>query len=365
MLSNKWRCCIIFMLISLSLIWHGQVLCKTEVDDVIIKPPTTFQTQNGIRSVHAVSQAAKSWADAATKAAETAQKVTEVTAKSAAKIARVAGKLFKVINIVGKLAPYIGVLGFLAPFIQSFFGGEDPVIAKLNSEFFKVNKKLDGISKTLSRVDSKITFESQRAAYIGPAARISFSYEKMEEMLGKLKNSTCNSKKECDRERITISGNYLDSFKETERDLYTILQPGEASIFKEPVMNLVRINYECDVPEMVDIFGRLFDIARKAQSVIIVHKRLTSGKETVLASMERWSKLIYNFRRDMYRNVNLCYKSMLMGYPNDPEENLIVKDLKKNSGSDVSSIRRFFELKYRWLRWVRKHCLLLIYVTWF
>ena len=134
----------IVLLLAIQYAWYNQVTCQT-----------LFQTQNGVRSVHAMTQAAAAWSKATSDAAKAAKAAADAAdtavdaakaAKGATAIARGAGKLFKVVNFIGKLAPYIGVLGFLAPFIQSLFGGEDPQMTYLKNEFFQVNKKLDDIS---------------------------------------------------------------------------------------------------------------------------------------------------------------------------------------------------------------------------
>ena len=366
----------VLMLIFLITMLNDPVYCD-------IKPPTKFQTQNGVRSVHALSQLAASWAtktsnaakaaavtaNAAKDTAKYAGSTAKAAAKAATKAAKVAGTLFKAINMIGKMAPYIGVLGFLAPFLQSLLGGENPQMKLMKKEFFELNNKLDKISDTLDKMDSKITFESQRSAYVGSQAKITESYRQMKVMIDELKNSTCKKSyndKECARDRIGIYETYKDKFKDIEKELATIFVPGASSMFKDPIMNLARIQYECDIPIMTETFERLFSLARKGQTVVTVYHRIHGSKISLIESTAHWSKVMYNFRESFYNNVNLCFKSIVGKLPSDlpqePGDNPIVKDLKKKSGSTVRDIRDTLDYKYSWLRWVRNKILCLIYI---
>ena len=86
------------LLICLSTVLYVPVSCD-------IKPPTTFQTQNGIRSAHAITQAASSWAtnvrnaakaaSAASEAASNGADAAAAAAKAAQKAAKEAGKCSK------------------------------------------------------------------------------------------------------------------------------------------------------------------------------------------------------------------------------------------------------------------------------
>ena len=162
MAQIKWLCFVLFILVMLSMTWHGRVSGDA------VKKDTTYVTQQGIRSVKEITGIF------ATKAADAVKALTKGQTLS---------KLMKVASFIGKAAPFLGVAGFLIPMIMGLLGGESGQMKLLKAEFFKVNEKLDKITNKLDKIDSKITFENQRAAYIEPQETIKFSYGKMQAMI--------------------------------------------------------------------------------------------------------------------------------------------------------------------------------------
>ena len=325
-------CWVVVTLVLLSVTWHSGV-------SGLAKKDLTYQVQQGIRAVHQTAVAAAA------------------AAKAAQEVSKTLSSLMKVASLLGKAAPFLSVFGFLVPFIMSLLGGESPQMQFLRSEFFKVNQKLDKISNKLDKIDDKITFESQRAAYIAPQEKIRFNYRQMQQMLDELAaiSKVCKSQKECKRQKLKAAKPYIDQFAGTEEALSTIFRQSEGSIMKEPLMQLFRKNYDCDIPRLSDAFGKLWGLARKAQMVLNMKEKLTGSNFTMAASSAKFINMMYDFRSEFYSNVNFCIEQMY-DQPSPPqknyEANLIVKDIKENSDKDVKIIQHYMQTKYSWLKWV-------------
>ena len=330
MAQVKWLCCVLFILVMLSMIWHGRVSGQTKKDD-------TFLAQQGIRSVHMITNIIASKAKDA--------------AEAAAEAGKALGKLLKVASFIGKMAPFLGVAGFLAPMILGLIGGASPQMKLLKAEFFKVNDKLDKITDKLDKLENKIKFENQRAAYIEPQEKINFSYRKMQKMIKELGNVKCDPEKakECSRKKIKVAERYLKNFEGVELARDTIFISGEGSVFKEPLMKLMNENYDCDIPKLTDTFKKLWGLARKAQMVVNMKEQLSGSEMSVVESTDTFMKIMYKFRESFYKEINKCHSQML---ETKKEKNLFMKDVTAKEDKPVATIKQFLEDKYIWLKWV-------------
>ena len=360
MAQIKWLCCVLFILVMLSMAWHGRVSGQTKKDD-------TYLAQQGIRSVKefasimgvkaAAYNAAKAAAAEAAKNAvkEVTKEAGKAASKAATKVAtklgaKVVGKLMKVASFIGKLAPMLGVAGFLIPMIMGLLGGESGQMKFLRAEFFKVNEKLDKISDKLDKLESKVTFENQRAAYIKPQETIKFSYGQMKKMIKLLGNVTCEKVgKKCKRKKIQVAEGFLKDFEGTEAAMHTIFQPGGGSVFKEPLIKMFRKNYDCHIPLLADTFKKLQGLSRKAQMVVNMKEQLSGSEASIVMSTDIFMKMMYKFRQRFYDEINECRRQML---ETNKDTNLFVKDIGAKEEKPITAIKQFFEDKYSWLKWV-------------
>ena len=326
----KRLCCVLFILIMLSMTWYGRVSGDAAKKD------TTYVTQQGIRSVKEITGIF------ATKAADAVKALTKGQTLS---------KLMKVASFIGKAAPFLGVAGFLIPMIMGLLGGESGQMKLLKAEFFKVNEKLDKITNKLDKIDSKITFENQRAAYIEPQETIKFSYGKMQAMINETGAVKCDAKKakECKRKKIQIAEGFLEHFKTTEAAMHTIFQTGKGSVFKEPLMKMMRENYDCDIPKLTDTFKKLTGLSKNAQMVVNMKEKLSGSEKSIVQSTDTYMKMMYKFRESFYTQINECRRQML---ETNKVKNLFVKDIKAKEEKSVLEIKNTLEGKYPWLKWV-------------
>ena len=337
MAQVKWLCCVLFILVMLLMTWHGRVSGQTKKDD-------TYLAQQGIRAVKEVTgifaTKAKAAVDVLTKAG-----------KTAAEAAKSLGKLMKVVAFIGKAAPFLGVAGFLLPMIMGLIGGESGTTKLLKEQFFKVNEKLDKLSNKLDKIDSKITFENQRAAYIDPQEVITFSYDRLQRMIRELGTVKCDpdKPKECNRKKLKVAERFLKDFQNTELALHKLFSIGEPSLFKDPLMQLFRKNYDCDIPKLAGTFEKLWGLSRKGQMVVNMKEQLSGSDASIVGSTDAYMKMMYKFRQSFYTEINECRAQM---FETNKKKNLYLKDLKANEDKGVGTIKKFLEDKYPWLKWV-------------
>ena len=354
MAQIKWLCFVLFILVMLSMTWHGRVSGATKKD-------ATYLTQQGIRSVKEMASIMAS-IKATPKVTGTVAKglqsslVKSVSAASGAagKAAQGVGKIgmmMKAVSFIGKAAPFLSVAGFLIPMILGIVGGDSAQVKLLKAEFFKVNKKLDEMTKKLDKINSKITLENQKAAYLDEQETIKFSYGKIELMINQTGAVNCEAKtaKECQREKIQIGESFVKYFENTEIAMHTIFQPGDGSVFKEPLMKMMRENYECDIPKLTEIFKKLWGLSKNAQMVVQLKEKLSGSKMSVVQSTDTYLKMIYKFRADFYTQINECRRQM---FETNKTANLFVKDIKAKEDKSLLEIKKTLEEKYNWFKWV-------------
>ena len=235
------------------------------------------------------------------------------------------------------------------PFALAFFGQSDPTMEIMTRNFFEINEKLDRIDSHLEEMKVLITSATQKAAYIKVESDIEFGYRQMKLMFKKWKEvgNNCDSKKQCRRARIKIAENYAEKMDGAEKALNVLLRglAGNGSEFAESLMSIVQRDTNCDIPQMMSVYEKIFFLARKGQMVVVVLTKLRESKTSVLESMDHWLKNMYAFRDRMYETTDYCYQNI---------NKYVHKDLEKMSGFDVDYIQRHLNMKYDWVDWVSK-----------
>lgn len=256
-------------------------------------------------------------------------------------------KFSKMAGLFGKMAPMLGLMGFVVPFILAFFGQSDPTLKIMTDNFFQINEKLDHIESQLDEMKVLITSASQKAAYIETESTIKHGYRQMNVMFKEWKGveKNCTTKKQCLRDKIKIAETYAKKMEGTETALNTLLTglaaPG--SEFSKSIMSLIQKDTNCDVPQMMNVYEKMFSLARKAQNVVVVLKKLRESKTSMLESNNHWLQNMYEFRDRMYETTNYCFTNLRY---------YVQKDLEKMTGQDVSYIQTQLNRKYDWVKWV-------------
>ena len=256
-------------------------------------------------------------------------------------------KLQKVGRILGKMAPFLGVAGFLVPFILAFFGQKDQKLEIMQKHFFEVNEKLDMIDSKLDEIKVLITSEVQKATYIQVESDITFGYRQMKLMFKEIKNvqDGCKTKEQCSRDKMKIGVRFSKKMKATEKALHTLLRglAGSSSEVQKSLMSVIMEETNCNIPQMMTFYEKMFSLSRQGQMVVLVLQQLQGSKMSLLESTNHWLKSMHAFRDRMYETTNHCYKNV---------RTYVYDDLEKMSGSDVNDIKIQLDRKYDWIEWV-------------
>ena len=122
----------------------------------------------------------------------------------------------------------------------------------MKQKFFEVNSKLDGINSKLSDIEHLIPYENQRAAYVNEAHKINYAHKEMMNLLTELNEIQCYSDEEtCKRNRTKIAERYLDKL-DIKSSLHAIIRGTVERVppFGSPLLELVKTNFQCDVPKI-------------------------------------------------------------------------------------------------------------------
>lgn len=137
-----------------------------------------------------------------------------------------------------------------------------------------------------------------------------------------------------------------------EKSLYLILSNSYSGTkFAEPLLELVKKRYGCDVGKLNSFAETIFRLAEKGQQVIITYHKLAGSKTSAVTSLENWLKTIYALRAKLYAIKNGCYRSIAHYATKDVGSKKYQKTYSDHS-SAMSALSKALESKYSWLRWV-------------
>ncbi|CAB4009818.1 Hypothetical predicted protein [Paramuricea clavata] len=259
----------------------------------------------------------------------------------------------KIFDGLGKMANFLGAAGGLVSFALSFVPKADSDELKyMKKKFAEVNRKLDKITLELDDVKDLITYENQRAVYVGSANKIKFAHKQLLEFLNELQNTSCTDENTCKREKSKVGYKFVNDF-DVKKDIFKILNGAvkTTEIFTDPLISLVKKTFKCDVGKIDHLVNGIVKLAFTAQQAILAHEKLFGTKTSITQSMNVWLKQLYDLRSSVYITKKQCFDKI-------PE--YIIRDINdKKYQFDVSSnvkanreIKKFMEKKYIWVDWV-------------
>ena len=262
-------------------------------------------------------------------------------------------KTSKVFDALGKMTSFLGAAGGLISFALLFVPKSDSAGLKyMKKKFSEVNLKLDRITSELDNVKNLITYESQRAVYVGSASKILFAHKQLSTFLNELQNTPCPDAKRCERIRAGIASRYVDNFN-VKQYIFKILNGAikPTSAFGKPLIDLTRKTFKCDVGKIDHLANSILKLSFKAQQVILTHEKLTGSNFSITQSMNDWLKSIYDLREVTYNTKQNCLKQISYYMINDINDKKYQVNVASNSQAN-QEVKKFMDTKYKWLGWV-------------
>ena len=252
-------------------------------------------------------------------------------------------------NMAGFLGPVGGIISFALLFAPK---SESEELQYMKKKFAEVNRKLDQITSELDNVKDLITYENQRSVYVKSASKIEYGYQQLLHFLDELQNTSCTNKKSCDRERIRIGERYVKDFNVKEH-LFMIVNGATRKIsqFNEPLLELVRKTFKCDVGKIDDLANGILRLSFKAQQVILAYEKLKGSNHSITQSVNDWLKAVYDLREATYIIKKPCFDHISTYMIADIKDKKYQIDASSNEEA-TRMVKTFMEKKYKWLGWV-------------
>ncbi|CAB3986638.1 Hypothetical predicted protein [Paramuricea clavata] len=252
------------------------------------------------------------------------------------------------------MASFLGATGGLVSIALAFVPKSDSLELKyMKKKFSEVNSEFDVIRSELDNVKDLITYENQRVAYLDSASKILFSHNQLMSFLNELHNTSCADEKHCDRVRDRIASQYVDDFN-VKRHMFNVLNGAikPTSAFGEPLINVIRKTFKCDVGKIDHLANSILILSFKAQQVILAHEKLTGSNISITQSVNDWLKSLYDLREMTYNIKKQCFdqiSSYMIADIND-----MYKKYQVNVGLNYQTNQeamKVMEEKYKWLGW--------------
>ena len=259
----------------------------------------------------------------------------------------------KAFKSLEKMTAFLGAAGGLISFALAFLPKADSAELKyMKEKFAEVNRKLDKITTELDNINSLITYDTQRALYAEPASKILHGHKQLLLFLDELQKTPCEDKKSCERERVAIASRYVNDFK-IKPDFYKILNGAikQKSTFTEPLLDLTRKTFKCDVGKIDHLANNILMLSFKAQQLILAHEKLTGSKFSITQSMNDWLKSMYVLRKVTYSTKQPCFDHIYNYMMADINDKKYQHGVSSNNEANQKA-KKFMEEKYKWLGWV-------------
>jgi gas vesicle protein len=260
-------------------------------------------------------------------------------------------KLFK--NL-GNMASFLGPVGGIISFALLFAPKKDSEeLQYMKKKFAEVNGKLDKITSELENVKELITYDTQRAVYVDSADKINHGHRQLLAFLDELQKTPCDNKEDCRRKRIQIGERYVEDFN-VKQHLFKIVNGAikRTSPFGEPLLQLVRKTFKCDVGKVDDLADGILALSFKAQQVILAYEKLKGSNHSITESMNSWLTAVYELREATYKIKKPCFDDISSFMITDITDKKYQVDVSSNEEAN-KKVKTFMEKKYKWLGWVR------------
>jgi len=184
---------------------------------------------------------------------------------------------------------------------------------------------------------------------------ITFGFKQLNGFYDEIEKLKCS--KDCEKQRLKVAERYLKDFKNAESALFKIITGSiEKSVFKDPLLELVQKKYKCDVGKLTEFTESIFNLAEKAQQVILAYQKLAGTDVSIVNSLKSWLQLVYDLRSYYYSVKNACFTNMKETRGNRYlQEDITDLKYQLNYGNNDDAIKALnsdLEAKYAWLKWV-------------
>lgn len=260
----------------------------------------------------------------------------------------------KVFSSLGKMASFLGAAGGLVSFALSFVPKSQSVELKyMKEKFAEVNRKLDKITSELDNVKDLITYENQRAIYVGAANKVLFAHRQLLAFLNELESTSCEDEDKCKRAKTRIAYRYVNDFN-VKQDIFKILNGAvkNTEIFGDPLLHLVKITFKCNVGKIDLLADGILKLAIKAQQAILAYDRLMGSDVRIAQSMSDWLKPLYVLRDNAYITKKQCFDQISDYMIRDINDKKYQFEVSSNNKAN-REVKKFMDNKYNWLGWVR------------
>ena len=257
----------------------------------------------------------------------------------------------KVFEKIGKFAGSLGAVGGILSLALMFVDTESEELILMKAKFAEMNRKLDGITTKLDKLENVIKLENQRSAYIQYAYRITTGYKELQNFVNELHTTNCSSKQgpiTCAK----IAERYVKHFN-VKGDLLAILTGAlrGTAPFGDPLLKLVQTRFKCNVSKIESYSSSMFFLAFRAQLVILAYEGLKGSNHSAVQSMYEWLGLIYQLRDATNKEKKFCYdrvKRFIIEEINDVKYQR--EDIKNKEANRM--VQEFLAPRYKWLDWV-------------
>ena len=247
-----------------------------------------------------------------------------------------------------RVAGLLGVFGAFFSMVMTFLPSEKSEELKyMESEFEKLEQKVDAIAHSLNDTKGLIESKTQQAAYVQYERNINHGFSQLKACLKELNNVTCSNQTDCKRQREKITEGYISSMN-VRKDIDAILRGTTSdSVFGRSLLGLLQEESKCNVPKINLFTNKIISLVTKGIESSIFHNIVTKTDYSILDDTTYMEKMLSRLENKRRTIEDSCLKDL------DYWMSLDARDAHTYFSSDIqntnTAVHRHFRKKYPWI----------------
>ena len=304
-----------------------------------------------IKIVSPTNKTAVDWAKLAQKTIyEMSQNFDAATTALSNFDAKKFSRLVKLATNTAKIAGALGVFSAIFSIALAFIPkGDSPELKYMKTEFGKLSRKMDKISRSLDETKDLIKLETQKAAYLQYEHKIHYGVSKMEECLKKLDNVKCLNETDCKRKKQLIAQGYVKAMQ-VDQSIDAIARGVSSNTaFGTAMLSLLKQNSKCNIPKLNLFTNKITAMITKGFSVTIFRNILTRTDHNVLDDTVRANEMLRMVESKRQKTEQSCFRNMgyWMSLDVRNSEDIFLSDIQATNTKLLGRLK----LKYPWVNW--------------
>lgn len=154
-------------------------------------------------------------------------------------------------DMVENFSTFLGPAGAVLSLILVFLPKQESAELKyMKSSFTQMFHQLNSIEQKVVDLQTVVEWENQRSNYMEDFQQIDYAYQKTQDMMLQLDAVECESKDQCENQKIAIAASFVSHFDVDQNVFNLLVYTIKKDTFNSHIPSLVATNTKCDINKL-------------------------------------------------------------------------------------------------------------------